>query len=64
METTELIDIFSQDEQGRHQLKTAIANVDILVIKKAPLNNTAGEHASIGTTRGINITRLRGWPKS
>ncbi|ECI2867624.1 hypothetical protein CQE41_26485 [Salmonella enterica subsp. enterica] len=58
METTELIDILSQDEQGRHKLKAAIANVDILVVKKGLLNNTAGEHAFIDNTRGANIAMM------
>lgn len=48
METTELIDIFSWGENGRHQFKVDITDVDALAAEIVSFSNTANGRIFIG----------------
>lgn len=60
METTELIDILSRDEDSRHQFKADMTNADALAAEIVAFSNTAGGRIFIGVNGDRSVRGLSG----
>lgn len=58
MEPTELFEIISRDEDGKHQFKADVRNVDSLAAEMVAFSNSAGGQIFIGVTNGGQVAGL------